>query len=265
MVKILGIVNITPDSFSDGGKFLEPKKAIAHGKGLLAAGADILDLGPASSHPDSAAVSAKEELARLTPVLTALKKTGASLSIDSFLSSTQLYGLAEQVDYLNDISGFMDAGIYPDLARAKCALIVMHSIQSAKTGKPHATRETAPEDIFGAVCNFFDQRLSALVQAGISQDRLIIDCGWGFFLGDQPEPSLEMLRRLGALKQRFNLPILVSVSRKSFLRTLVGKGDIQAATLAAELLAAQAGADYIRTHEPAPLSAGLKAQQALTA
>ena len=171
-MKILGIVNITPDSFSDGGKYLDADKAIAHGKALLAQGADILDLGPASSHPASAKVSPAEELKRLAPVLAGLKKTGASLSIDSFLPQTQLYGLAQNVDYLNDVRGFADEGIYSNLAAASCSLIVMHSVQASK--KP-------PQDIFGAVCSFFDKRLAALVKAGIAESRLIIDCGWGFF------------------------------------------------------------------------------------
>lgn len=255
MVKILGIVNITPDSFSDGGKYLDPEKAIAHGKKLLQEGADILDLGAASSHPDAAKVSAEEELARLKPVVAELKRAGASLSLDSFSSPVQLYGLEAGVDYLNDVSGFMDEAIYPDLAAADCSLIVMHSIQKAQ-----ATREAAPKDIFNLVCQFFDKRLNALVKAGVSESRLIIDCGWGFFLGNSPEPSIEMLSRLGELKQKYNLPVLASVSRKSFLRSLTGKklDEIQPATLAAELLAQAQGADYIRTHEPSPLQDGLK-------
>jgi dihydropteroate synthase type 2 len=265
MVKILGIVNITPDSFSDGGNYLLPDKAIAHGKQLLQEGADILDLGAASSHPDSALVSAEEELRRLKPVLAALKKQGASISLDSFSSSVQLFGLAQEVDYLNDVSGFMDEAIYPQLAQASCSLIVMHSIQSAKTGKAQATREAAPKDIFASVCSFFDSRLAALVKAGIDESRLIIDCGWGFFLGNQPEPSIEMLSRLGELKTKYNLPVLASVSRKSFLRAITGKAlaETQPATLAAELFAVLQGADYIRTHEAAPLKDGLKIHQAL--
>lgn len=263
--KILGIVNITPDSFSDGGNYLDPNKALAHSVQLLKDGADILDLGPASSHPDSAKVDEAEELRRLRPVLEGLKKTKAKISIDSFLSSTQLYGLEQKVGYLNDVSGFMDETIYPKLAQAKCKLIIMHSIQSAKTGSGQANRGKAPKDIFSHVCNFFDKRLAELVKAGIDESRFIIDCGMGFFLGNQPQPSLEMLKRLGELKQKYNLPVLISVSRKSFLRSVTERNidQIQSATLAAELFAYLQGADYIRTHEPAPLKDGLKLYQAL--
>ena len=265
-VKILGIVNITTDSFSDGGKYLECEQALKHSKNLLAQGADILDLGAASSHPDASKVSASEELKRLNPIVSALKQAGASISIDSFSSQVQLYGIAEGVDYLNDVSGFIDESIYPQLAQSPARLIVMHSIQNAKTGSARATREAAPKDVFNSICRFFDSRLAALVKAGIDESRFILDCGWGFFLGNSPEPSLEMLARLGEFKKKYDLPILVSVSRKSFLRAVTGRRleESSAATLAAELFATLQGADYIRTHEPAPLRDGLKLYNALT-
>ena len=185
--KILGIVNITPDSFSDGGRYLDADKAIAHGLKLLEAGADILDLGPASSHPDAAKVSEAEEHRRLAPVLEALQAKGAKISVDSFLSKTQLFALSRGVEYLNDVSGFMDAAIYPDLAAAEAKLIVMHSIQSAKTGSGQATRQPPPEDIFDHMLDFFDRRLAALTGAGIDSARLILDPGMGFFLGNRAQ------------------------------------------------------------------------------
>ena len=263
--KILGIVNITPDSFSDGGLYLEADKAIAHGRALLAEGADIVDLGPASSHPDAAKVSAAEEHQRLAPVLEALQAEGAPISVDSFLSQTQLFALERRADYLNDVSGFMDAAIYPDLAAAEAKLIIMHSVQSAKTGSGQAVRQPPPDDIFSHILAFFDQRLEALVKAGISASRFILDPGMGFFLGNQAKASLEVLARLSELKARYDLPLLISVSRKSFLRAVTSRSieEIQPAVLAAELYASLAGVDYIRTHAPRPLIDGLTLYAAL--
>ena len=121
---------------------------------------------------------------------------------------------------MNDIHGFADPDLYSDLATSDCRLVVMHAIQSAGA----ATRTPPPEgDIFEHICRFFDMRLAELVQAGINQTRIVIDPGMGFFLGDKPEPSLTMLARIDELKTLFGLPVLVSVSRKSFLRELSGR------------------------------------------
>jgi len=260
--QILGIVNITEDSFSDGGRFLAPEQAIAQALALVGAGADIIDLGPASSHPDAKAVTADEEIRRLAPVMDVLAARGVAVCVDSFLPETQRYAMARGVAYLNDIQGFPDAEIYPDLARGTCRLIVMHAIQ----GRGIATRaESDPRTVPERVERFFQQRITALEQGGIKRERLILDPGMGYFLGNQPESSLSMLRGLGVFKERFGLPVLVSVSRKSFLRTLTGRGVEQAgaATLAAELFAAAQGVDYIRTHDAGALRDGLKIWSAL--
>lgn len=258
---IFGIVNITSDSFSDGGRFLAPEAAIAHARKLAAEGADVIDLGPASSNPDAAPVSAAEEIERLAPVLDALLGDGLQISIDSYRPDTQAYALSRGVAFLNDIRGFPDAGFYPALAASPARLVVMHSIQQGQ-----ADRRTAPEgDIVDHVSRFFEARIAALTGAGIARERLILDPGMGFFLGATPASSLAVLARLGELKARFGLPLLVSVSRKSFLRALTGRapGEAGAATLAAELLAVQNGADLIRTHEPRPLGDALAVLAAL--
>ena len=138
----------------------------------------------------------------------------------------------------------------------------MHSIQRAGP----ATRAAAPAgDMLDLVCGFFEGRVAALEAAGIDRARLVLDPGMGFFLGDTPAPSIDVLRRLGELKRRLALPVLVSVSRKSFLRALTGQGmeDIGPATLAAELYAADQGADYIRTHDAKALADGLAIWRAL--
>lgn len=261
--RILGIVNITADSFSDGGRYLDPEDAIRHARTLSAAGADIIDLGPASSHPDASPVTARQEIARLAPVIKALSDTGIALSVDSYQAETQLYAIRNNVSYLNDIQGFPHAEIYPDLAQSTCKLIVMHSVQSLGG----ATRvATDIEGLYRRIIDFFDTRLSALAKAGISADRIILDPGMGFFLGNMPDASLSILGKLRQLKQHFGLPLLISVSRKSFLRAVSGADVTQAgaASLAAELYAVYAGADYIRTHDAASLRQGLAVWSALS-
>jgi dihydropteroate synthase type 2 len=250
---LFGILNITSDSFSDGSKFLAPPEAIAHGQKLLKDGAHVLDVGPASSHPDSEPVTPEVEIARLEAAVPALQANGAVISIDSFQTETQRWALAAGVDYLNDIQGFADEHFYPELADASCKLIVMHSIQ----GRGPATREAPPAGaMVDHVSRFFEARFDALEAAGVARSRLILDPGMGFFLGNRPEPSLEVLNGISLLKERFGVPVFVSVSRKSFLRKLTGV-DVEragAATLAAELYTVLGGADMIRTHEPAPLA-----------
>jgi dihydropteroate synthase type 2 len=261
-MKILGILNITSDSFSDGGKFLDPAAALAHADSLLHDGADILDIGAASSHPDARPVPAETEIARLAAIVPALKARGASLSIDSFSLPVQRWALGQSIDYLNDIHGFPAAELYPELAASKAGLIVMHMVQAEGV----AVRTEVPSgEIFDRVCRFFDGRLAALSKAGIARERLILDPGMGQFVGTDPENSLILLRRLPELKARFGLPLLVSVSRKGFLRRMVNRpaSECGAATLAAELFAEANGADYVRTHDPAALQDGLKVLKAM--
>jgi dihydropteroate synthase type 2 len=258
-VKILGILNITSDSFSDGGRYLEPGAALFHAQAMTQSGADVIDIGAASSNPDSAPVAPEVEIARLAAVVPELKAKGLSLSIDSFSTEVQRWALAQGVDYLNDIHGFADAALYPELARGKAQLIVMHMVQGAEHGV--AVRADVPSaEIFDRVTAFFDARLKALADAGIAHERLILDPGMGQFVGTDPENSLILLRRLPELKARYRLPVLVSVSRKGFLRKLVNRPaqEAGAASLAAELFAEANGADYVRTHAPGALRDGLK-------
>jgi len=261
-MKILGILNITDDSFSDGGLYLEPGRALFQGEALTQSGADIVDIGAASSNPDSKPVSANDEVARLAAVVPGLKAKGLSLSIDSFSTPVQRWALAQGVDYLNDIHGFADTALYPELAASNCKLIVMHMVQDRGV----AVRTEIPSsEIFDRVCGFFDARVKALTDAGIARERIILDPGMGQFVGTDPENSLILLRRLPELKARYGLPVLVSVSRKGFLRKLTNRRieEIGAATLAAELFAEANGADYIRTHAPGPLRDGLKVLKSL--
>lgn len=256
-MKILGILNITADSFSDGGKYLEAGAALFHAQAMARSGAGIIDIGAASSHPDARAVAPEVEIARLESVVPELKAKGLSLSIDSFAPQVQRWALAQQVDYLNDIHGFPDPALYPDLVRSNAKLIVMHMVQERGV----AVRTEVPaSEIFGRVVAFFDARIRALTEAGIARDRLILDPGMGQFLGSDPENSWIILQRLPELKARYGLPLLVSLSRKGFLRKLVNRPALEsaAASLAAELFAEAQGATHIRTHAPGALKDGLK-------
>ena len=263
--RIFGIVNLTEDSFSDGGRFLDPAAALAQARALLAAGADIVDLGAAASNVDAKPVSAGEEMRRLEPLLTALAADGAAVSVDSFLPAVQRFAIARGVAFLNDIEGFPDPAFYPELAAANCRLVVMHAAQ----GRGRAQRiELSAAEVWGRIAAFFAERVAALEQAGVARGRIVIDPGMGFFLSSRPEASLSVLSRLGELKRMFGLPVLVSVSRKSFLRAVAGHSsaaELGAATLAAELYAAEQGADYIRTHDTEALVDGLRVTAALRA
>ncbi len=258
-----GIVNITEDSVSDGGRDLDPAAALAHARRLRADGADIIELGPAASHPGSAPVTPAEERRRLTPVLQRLSADGIPVSVDSSRPETQRFAISAGAACLKDIHGFGDPGMYPVLAASQCQLIVMHAVQATGT----ATRVvTDPAAVWDRICWFFAWRLAALQAAGIGTDRLIIDPGLGYFLGATPEPSLAALARIRELKDAFGVPVLASPSRKSFLRSLTGRDVRQsgAATLAAEVFAAWQGADYIRTHDVAAARDALTVLGAIT-
>jgi len=259
MTRILGIVNITADSFSDGGQYLEPHAAIRHAEALLEDGAHAIDLGPASTHPDAETVSPAEEIRRLEPVVDAVS---GPLSIDSYHPETQRWALGRGVDFLNDIQGFPHPDLYPELAKSEATLIAMFSIQASGG----ATRQDSDaHTLLARIERFFDERVDALLSADIPRSRLILDPGMGFFLGTDPACSVAVLRAIPALKARYGLPLLVSVSRKSFLRKLTGAPltRIGPATLSAELAAVRAGVDWIRTHDVAALRDGIRIQQSL--
>jgi dihydropteroate synthase type 2 len=261
--KIFGILNITEDSFSDGGQYLDPGRAIAAARRLAAEGADIVDLGAAASNIAAKPVPPEEEIRRLAPVIAALQADGVAVSVDSFAPETQRFALSAEVDVLNDIQGFPDPVLYRALTAARCRLVVMHAVQ----GRGRAQQVAVPAaEIWQRIDGFFAARIAALEAAGVARDRLILDPGMGFFLSSEAEASLVVLAGLDRLKQRFGLPVLVSVSRKSFLAAVTGRtaaSERGPATLAAELYAATKNVDFIRTHEPQALRDGLLLMAAL--
>lgn len=258
---IFGIVNVTSDSFSDGGKFLDGAAAAKHALQLAQDGADVIDLGAVASNPDAEAVPAEVEIGRLAPLVAMLHEHRIKVSVDTFSSETQGWALRQNVAWLNDIQGFPDPALYPALAEASCGLVVMHNVVAGKAQRIETDVRTIMDRLFA----FFDQRIGALMGAGVARERIVLDPGMGFFLGSDPNVSLEVLRRLPELKARYGLPLFVSVTRKSFLRRLAGVEIDKAGpvTLAAELFVANQGVDFIRTHDVAALKQALTVWKAL--
>lgn len=260
---IVGIVNITEDSFSDGGRFLAPAAAIERARRLAADGADVVELGPASSHPDARRVPADEQIARLQPVMEALGDVGRPISVDATDPAVLRHAARAGASMLNDVRGFPDAGLREELADGEATLVVVHSLLERERAERN---EATPEAVLASIDAFFGRRLEELAAAGIAERRIVLDPGMGFFLGSDPRASIAVLRRIGELRARFGRPVLVSVSRKSFLRAISGRPleAVGAATLAAELYAAREGADFLRTHDVAALQDALRVESALS-
>jgi len=259
---IVAIVNITEDSFSDGGRYLSPTAAIDHARAQASAGADWLELGPASSNPDAGLVPAGDQIARLAPVVETLHDDGFPLSVDATDPDVLAWALDAGVTMVNDVRGFPERTTQERLADSEADVVVVHSLLALE----RATRDRAtPESVLDSIDRFFDRRLRELVDAGVEESRLIVDPGMGFFLGSDPRASITVLQRIPELRRRFGRPIFISVSRKSFLRKITGRSvdESAAATLAAELYAARQGADYLRTHEAGALRDGLTLSETL--
>lgn len=251
MVGTFGIVNLTRDSFSDGGRFLDPATALAHARRLRQDGADVLDLGAESTHPDAEDVPAAVEIDRLRPVATALLAEGAAVSVDTCKAEVMRVMVGLGVGWLNDVNGFRDPAALDVAAAAPPGVrfVVMFSRSgTARAGRPEAD----VAGLFGSLRDFFAERLAAFTARGIDAGRLVFDPGMGFFLGRTAAPSLAVLARLPELAVS-GVPLLVSISRKSPIgevtgRPAAGRGP---GTLAAELWAARHGAAWIRTHDVA--------------
>ena len=258
---ILGILNVTRDSFSDGGLYFDFDNAFRQAQSLIRQGADIIDIGPASTHPDAEFVDSDEEISRIVKLIDSLHEQNISVSIDSYQTETQRFALSKKVAYLNDVQGFSDKSFYSELAESNCKMITMHAVQ--RQGKAQRIALNSKQ-VWESIISFFEQRLEFFQKERIELNRVIIDPGMGFFLSSNPEPSFFVLNRISDLKKYFNLPVLISVSRKSFLQVVTGREtkELNSATLTAELIAFENGADYIRTHDVLQLSDAIKIKQA---
>jgi dihydropteroate synthase len=249
---IFGILNVTRDSFSDGGQYLQVDAALAHAERLLADGADVIDLGAESTHPDAEDVVADEELRRLEPIIRELKRRGVPVSVDTYKAPVMRRALELGVDYINDVTALREPEATAVVRDAPARLVLMHSTAHAARAERAAL---AADDILARIRTFFEQRLAELADAGIAPARIILDPGMGFFLSSDARVSLRVLRGLPELRA-LNRPLLVSTSRKSFIGAVLGTPDAprpaaarSAGTLATELWAAQHGADFLRTHD----------------
>ena len=240
-VLLMGIVNVTPDSFSDGGHFADAVRALAHAESLLDDGADIVDIGGESTRPQAEAVSGSDEMARILPVITALhaKRPQAAISVDTYKAATAKAALAAGACIVNDVWGLQREPDIADLAaEAGAGLVIMHN----RLEKDPAL------DIVGDLEAFFERSLAIAARAGIARTRIALDPGIGF--GKSFEQNLAAIRAIPRLKA-LGYPVLLGVSRKSFLGLITGRpvDERLSATLAADVMGMILGADILRVHE----------------
>jgi dihydropteroate synthase len=254
-VILVGVLNVTPDSFSDGGRFLDPQSAIAHARRLIAEGADILDIGAESTRPygGTVAVPLEEERARLAPVLPAAIALGIPVSIDTLKAAIAAWALDQGAAIVNDVWGLQgDPAMAAVVAEHRVPVIIMHN---RKTADPAI-------DIISDVTAFFRRSLDIAARAGIARERIVLDPGIGF--GKTPEQSIACVARLEAWHE-FGLPLLVGASRKRFINAVVPSDPTEriGGSLAAHLLAAEKGARLIRTHDVGPTAQALAVAAAI--
>ena len=260
-VTIVGILNITTDSFSDGNRYLDTQAAIEKGFTLASQGADLVDIGAESSNPDAEKISIETEVARITPVIRALKKGGVALSVDTYKPDVMQRVCSLGVDMINDVTGLRNEASVRIIKEAGVPVVIMFS----RSQGPHAERTVHGHDtIIRELTVFFSERLNALHNAGIPDNDVLIDPGMGYFLGGNPEPSLMVLRHMEVLKE-FGRKIYISPSRKSFIGTVLKQPVTgrRYGTLATEIWAYLHGAHYIRTHEPSALRDAIRMLQAI--
>ncbi len=253
----MGVVNVTPDSFSDGGRFLDPQAAIDHGRAMVADGADIIDVGGESTRPGAPQVPVSDELRRILPVVEALARD-VPVSVDTSKPEVMREVLGCGVAMINDVTALGQAGGVEAVAASDAAVCLMHM-----QGTPR-TMQLAPayDDVVREVGDFLRSRALRLETAGIARERIVIDPGFGF--GKTTAHNLALLRSLRALRDH-GWPVLAGLSRKSMLGRIAGRelADRVPASVAAALLAVQFGADVVRVHDVAPTRDALQVLRAV--
>jgi dihydropteroate synthase len=241
---VMGVVNVTPDSFSDGGRFLDPQAAIAQARRLAAEGADILDIGAESTRPygDAVRVSVDEERVRLEPVLSEVIALGCPVSVDTMKPPIAAWAIDLGATIVNDVWGLQRD---PDMARVVAErgvpVIIMHNRDAADPAI----------DIVADVMSFFEHSLDIAARAGIARERIVLDPGIGF--GKTPQQSITCIARLAAFR-KFGLPLLIGASRKRFIHKITPSEPMErlGGSIAAHLLAIENGAAIVRVHDVAP-------------
>ena len=256
---VMGILNATPDSFSDGGMFRTVTDAIAQAELMVKSGADLIDIGGESTRPGAKPVALQEELDRVLPVIEVLKGCGIPLSIDTYKAETMRQALRSGVDCVNDIWALrQDAAVAAVLESKDCGIVLMHMQRDPLTMQ----FDPDYQDVITEVSQFLDERAKLLIQNGISRDRIAIDPGFGF--GKSLEHNINMLSHFESFAT-LGYPLLAGISRKSMLGKITGKEthERMAPSIAAAIMAADRGAQIIRVHDVAETVDALKLWEAL--
>ncbi len=256
---VMGILNITPDSFSDGGKFFSHQQAIDHAYQMIEDGAQIIDVGGESTRPGATPISAQEEQDRVLPVIEKLQSAGVALSIDTYKGETMRLALDMGIDILNDISGFQDPQNISVASSSKdVGLCIMHMQNTPQTMQAQPSYQNVIED----VGQFLAQKIDQLSRHGIERERIAIDPGFGF--GKTVQHNLTLLHRLAEL-QPYSSSLLVGISRKKTLTKIVGDdaNSLTIASVVAAILAIERGAKVIRVHDVKPSVQAVKVWSAM--
>jgi dihydropteroate synthase len=254
----MGIVNVTPDSFSDGGRYLDAEAAIAHGLKLLADGADVLDVGGESTRPGAAAVGAAEEEKRVLPVVEALAVAGARVSVDTSKAAVAAAALAAGASIVNDVTALGDPEMAGVCAGAGCDLVLMHMKGTPRTMQD----DPSYEDVVAEVREFLAGRLATAEAAGIDPDQVWLDPGIGF--GKTVDHNLELIARIDRIAD-LGRPVVVGASRKTFIGAITGRpvDERLGGSIAAGLAAVAGGADVLRVHDVAETVDALRVEAAV--
>lgn len=258
--RLMGVVNVTPDSFSDGGEFVEAEAAEAHARALLDDGADVLDIGGESTQPGAVAVSAERERERVVPVIEGLRGCGAPISIDTSKADVAAAAIDAGATIVNDVTALADPEMAPLCADRGVELILMHML-----GTPRTMQEDPRYgDVVVDVRALLAERMGRAVAAGVAESRIWVDPGIGF--GKTLEHNLELIRRLGELRE-LGRPVVLGTSRKSFLGKLTGRevGERLGGTIASSVLGMRAGADVLRVHDVAAMRDAIVVAEAIAA
>lgn len=255
MTWVMGILNVTPDSFSDGGLYFDPEKAAAHAREMLEQGADIVDVGAVSTRPGSVPVDEQTEIRRLRPVLELIKKEGdIPFSVDTYSPSAARLALEHGCLAVNDVSGTLSPEIARLAAEYGASWIVMHARGAAGESVSY------PRGVVADVREFFERALAVANENGLSREQVILDPGFGF--SKDVKQNVELFDRLGELKKTAGARLLIGISRKRFVRAICGSEDngvLDAATAALCVVAAARGTDIVRVHNVALCRAAVDA------
>lgn len=257
---VMGILNVTPDSFSDGGRFQSLEFAVSRAEEMISEGVDIIDIGGESSRPGAPTLPLAEELQRVMPVLYALRDLGRPLSVDTYKPEVMREAIIAGVDMINDINGFRASGAIEAVVDSDCALCVMHMQGTPQTMQ----KDPSYADVVAEVISFLRERVDTMTAAGIDRERICIDPGFGF--GKTVEHNYALMRNIGKMQQELGLPVLAGVSRKSMIGAITGKPVEQrlAGNLGGALAAIAQGARIVRVHDVVETVDALKVWQAAT-